>query len=338
MTTADPPASVADYVPLDDSDSPVNGHDGDDSASDVPMTTETDEENDDVDVSSPGYQPAQFEPVVVEPYNSIQKPEEDLTRKRKSSDDTSDSDNGRIAHASVKKVKLAESIKEHQDDDSPSSDWSQLPAEVWQYIFTLCPPRTLGRLLRVNRLFNVYLDPSSTIQCEQPRPLSRSAVSMSRPNAIWQSSRRRFWPNMPSPLQDHTELYMWQLSCSSSCQHCGSSMHSQEDFGDLWQCGPGKDGIAIIWPFATRSCGLCLLSKSTKVCCALPGCKTVPIGSNLMAGNRYLVIINHSERSDSCVALCFRHSGAACSLSSDCGTWPTSRYRSVDKALLVSTC
>ncbi|KAG6362976.1 hypothetical protein INS49_008071 [Diaporthe citri] len=33
---------------------------------------------------------------------------------------------------------------------------------------------------------------------------------------------------------------------------------------DPWQSGPGKDGVAIIWAFATRSCGTCLLTKSIK--------------------------------------------------------------------------
>lgn len=266
VTTVDPTASAADFVPLDDSDSPVIDHDGDDSASDVPMTTETDDE-DSVDAFSPRPQAAQLNAVVEAPYNIVQNSGEDLTKKRKSPDDVSDNDNGRNALISVKKVKMAEFTKEHQGDDKPSSDRSQLPAEVWQHIFTLCPPRTLGRLLRVNRLFNMCLNPSSTIQGKQPS-LSRNAVPILKPNSIWQLSRRRFWPSMPSPLQDKTELYMWQLSCSSSCQHCGSSMSQQEDSIDPWQSGPGKDGVAIVWPFATRSCGLCLLSKSTKVCCA----------------------------------------------------------------------
>ncbi|KAJ4424786.1 hypothetical protein N0V82_000505 [Gnomoniopsis sp. IMI 355080] len=262
VTTVDPTASAADFVPLDDSDSPVNGHDGDDSASDVPMTTETDDE-DDVDAFSPQSQVAQLNAVGEAPHNIVQKPAEDLTRKRKSPDNASDNDHGRNALESVKKVKLAEFMEEHQGDDNSSSDRSQLPAGVWQHIFTFCPPRTLGRLLRVNRLFNMCLNPSSTVHGKQPS-LFRTAVTILKPNSIWQLSRRRFWPSMPSPLQDKTELYMWQLSCSSSCQHCGSSMSEQEDSIDPWQSGPGKDGVAIIWPFATRSCGLCLLSKSTK--------------------------------------------------------------------------
>lgn len=268
VATADPTAFAADFVPLDDSDSPVNAHDGDDSASDVPMTTETDDEDDMDDSSSLRPQAAQPNAIVGTPYNIAQNPDEDLPRKRKSPDDVSDNDDGRNALESVKKVKLADSMEEHQGDGNSSSDRSRLPAEVWQYIFTFCPPRTLGRLLRVSRLFNLCLDPSSTVEGEQPASLPRTAVAALKPNSIWQFSRRRFWPSMPSPIQDKTELYMWQLSCSSSCQHCGSSMSQQEDLIDPWQSGPGKDGVAIIWPFATRSCGLCLLSKSTKVCCA----------------------------------------------------------------------
>lgn len=269
VTTADPAVSAANFLPLDDSDSPGNGLDGDDSASDVPMTAETDDE-DDVDSSAPHPQTAHLDPAAVAPKTTCQI-KEDLTRKRKSSDDASDNDHGRSALEPVKKVKLAEFKEGHPGDGNPLNDPSKLPAEIWQYIFTFCPPRTLGRLLLVNRLFNVYLDPSSTIQCEQPPPLHKTAVLISKPNSIWQSSRRRFWPSMASPLQDKTELYMWQLSCSSSCQHCGSSMSQQDDCSDPWQSGPGKDGIAVVWPFATRACGLCLLSKSTKVCCAWQG-------------------------------------------------------------------
>lgn len=55
MTTAELIASAADLVPLNDNDSPVNSHDGDDSASDVSVNTETGED-DDVDVSSTYHQ------------------------------------------------------------------------------------------------------------------------------------------------------------------------------------------------------------------------------------------------------------------------------------------
>lgn len=258
-TTTELAASAADYLPLDDSDT------SDDSASDVPMTVETDEE-DNTDTSAP-QQIAQLNQATAVSNNAVELSAA-LTKKRKSPDEEADNSTGQDALQPVKKVKLAdpESKEEHQGDGISLTDRSRLPGEVWQHIFTFCPPRTLGRLLRVGRLFNVYLDPSSTVQCERPPPLSQIAVPVLQPNSIWQASRRRFWPSIPSPLQDKTELYMWQLSCSSSCQHCGSSMPQQKHSSDPWQSGPGKDGLAIVWPFATRSCGPCLLTNSIKVC------------------------------------------------------------------------
>ncbi|KAF4947233.1 hypothetical protein FGADI_10541 [Fusarium gaditjirri] len=37
----------------------------------------------------------------------------------------------------------------------------QLPEQIWQHIFTLVPPRDLGRLLAVNKLFHAFLNPLS---------------------------------------------------------------------------------------------------------------------------------------------------------------------------------
>lgn len=194
-----------------------------------------------------------------------------LTRKRKSPSDSSDNSNRQSALETAKKVKLADpksSKEDHQGDGISLHDRYRLPGELWQHIFTFCPPRTLGQLLKVNRVFNAYLDPSSAVQCEPPPRLLKTVVSALKPNSIWQTSRRRFWPSMPSPLKGKTELYMWQLSCSTPCQHCGSSLPQQKDSSDSWQPGPGKDGIAVVWPFDTRSCGPCLLTKSEKVCSA----------------------------------------------------------------------
>lgn len=259
--TPGPAACADDFVPLDDSDS------SDDSGSDVPMTAETDDEED-ADASAPT-QTAHVNQAAAASNNTVDLRGE-LTRKRKSWDDAPNNSSGQGALEPAKKVKLAdpESKEQHQGDDSSLTDRSKLAGEVWQHIFTFCPPKTLGRLLEVNRLFNVYLDPSSQVQCERPHALSKTAVPFLYPNHIWQASRRRFWPGMASPLQDKTELYMWQLSCSSTCQHCGLTMPLQTDPSDAWQAGPGKDGIAIVWPFATRCCGSCLLTHSTKVCSA----------------------------------------------------------------------
>lgn len=256
-----PDAATADFLPLDDS-SESNGHEsinddqdeggGDDFASDVSMIAETDEEGDS-HVPTPMAEDA------------IATSQGSTSKKRKSPDVTSDT----MALEPAKKVKSDQVTTGKQNTgghEQPSSNRSVLPAEVWHHIFTFSPPRTLGRLLLVSRLFNVYLDPSSSIHCERPAPLSTSALSILKPNALWQASRRLFWPNMPTPLQGKTELDMWRLSCSTTCEHCGKQATlDQQDLADTRRPGTGKDSVVTVWPFATRSCGPCLLNKSIKV-------------------------------------------------------------------------
>lgn len=272
VADADPDASAADFLPLDDSDSSdahissTNNqtHDGAaDSDSDVSMETE------DEDVTNEP-QAAQLDATTRPPNNTSDGSGNTSKRKRKSLSGTLDSRDGTNTLGPVKKVKLEDSKGEHRGKEGALPDRSHIPAEIWNHIFTFCPPRTLGKLLFVNRLFNVYLDPSSVMQCKRPEPLFVGSLSVLEPNSIWQASRRRFWPGMPVPLKDKLELYMWQLCCSTSCQHCGfkPSVPQQTHASDPWQSGPGKDGVAIIWPFATRSCGACLVRKSTKVCSA----------------------------------------------------------------------
>ncbi|KAI0110026.1 hypothetical protein F4814DRAFT_425390 [Daldinia grandis] len=182
---------------------------------------------------------------------------QDISRKRKSQE----ADNTPHAVVSIKKVKL--------DDEGSNQtlsivtcplDKSLLPAEIWHRIFTFTPPRALGNLLCVNKLFSVYLDPSSPYQCKFPPSLSQSSSRLLKPDAIWQLSRRRFWPRMPTPLQQKTELYMWRLACGRRCQFCGepdllsaNSSHSQSNHKHQ-----------PIWPFALRSCESCLAEKTTK--------------------------------------------------------------------------
>lgn len=282
-----PDVSAADYVPLDDSNSsdsqhiPVDGHDDDDddSASDVSMAAETDDES---DVEAPPYPSAPGPrddqsnaaiPSTALPTQNIHEVGELASRKRKSSVDGPDEQNS-LDNQQVKKVKIQQPGHNSVSNGNPVSDRTTLPAEIWHHIFTFCPPRTLGKLLLVNSLFNSYLDSSSKIRRDEPRPLPAGALPLMKPNSIWQASRRRFWPTMPTPLQDKTELDMWQLSCSTSCQFCGKPAAAQQlDPSDPWQSGPGKEGVSIIWTFASRSCGTCLLSRSIKVCVV---CNLVP--------------------------------------------------------------
>lgn len=275
VTDADSNASAADFLPLDDSDTSgaqVSHNDdqashaaSDDSDSDVSMETE-DEDN--ANLSTPPPQASRVDASTSAPNDTFDVSGEAVSRKRKSLNDAPDSHDAPNTLEPVKKVKLDKAKGALQGEDEPLADRSHLPAELWSHIFTFCPPKTLGKLLLVNRLFNMYLDPSSVIQCRRPEPLSEGILAILKPNSIWQASRRRFWPGMPVPLKGMSELFMWQLCCSTSCQHCGvkSSAPQQNGAADPWQSGPGKDGVAIIWAFATRSCGACLLSKSTKVC------------------------------------------------------------------------
>jgi hypothetical protein len=145
-------------------------------------------------------------------------------------------------------------------------DRSRLPAEIWHHIFTFTPPRALGRLLQVNKVFRAYLDPSSSDNPQVLPSLSRSVALFREPEAIWQASRRLFRPGMPSPLQGLSDLDMWKLAGNPSCQFCDRKDQSPSSIQeDQWHSGPGQTGVSPIWPFAIRSCGPCLLQRSIKV-------------------------------------------------------------------------
>ncbi|KAI1407478.1 hypothetical protein F5Y13DRAFT_126315 [Hypoxylon sp. FL1857] len=159
---------------------------------------------------------------------------------------------------STKKVKLDEDYSQPTPTAACPSDKSLLPPEIWHRIFSFLPPRALGSLLRVNRLFNVYLDPSSRYQCKFPPSLSRISIPRLRPDAIWQLSRRRFWPRMPAPLQQKTELGMWRLACGKRCQICGRADLASLDSSDNERHCKSQP----IWAFAIRSCGPCLVEKT----------------------------------------------------------------------------
>ncbi|KAI0548612.1 hypothetical protein F4679DRAFT_550240 [Xylaria curta] len=158
---------------------------------------------------------------------------------------------------STKKIKL-----EDMDDYFQSSTSWQLPAEVWQHAFTFLPPKLLGRLLSVNKYFNSLLDPLSSYPCDAGLSLVTSSLSILKPEVIWQLSRRRFWPTMPTPLRGHTELQMWQLACQSGCQfHSTTNLSSISDPSNI-ECK--HISPRPIWPFSLRSCGSCLADRTTK--------------------------------------------------------------------------
>lgn len=196
-------------------------------------------------------------------------------RKRKSPDDDASPGSGEpsgfgLGHVE-KRTKLADVHAEKSSQPQPvfskplSRDRSRLPPEIWHRVFIFCPPKTLGNLIAVNKLFNVYLDPSSLFT-KVPHPSATSGVlSRLEPNAIWQASRRMFWPQLPAPLRSKTELEMWRLACSPRCQVCGKLPAQGSTSCNPRRPGPGADGVATIWAFGIRTCAACLLQCSEKV-------------------------------------------------------------------------
>ncbi|KAK4128259.1 hypothetical protein N657DRAFT_10439 [Parathielavia appendiculata] len=198
-------------------------------------------------------------------------------RKRKSPDGSAEHDESGVAGSQpvrgLKKIRLAEAHAQPGAQStstlgsSLSLDKSLLPREIWHHIFTFCPPKSLGNLLIVNRLFNLYLDPASPFRggdAPSGTPTPGAVVPMA-PNAIWQVSRRLFWPQMPAPLRSKTELEMWQLACSPRCKECGRRhTRSWASSFDPHHPGPGTEGVRVIWAFGHRLCAACLLKTSDK--------------------------------------------------------------------------
>lgn len=187
----------------------------------------------------------------------------DTSRKRKSPDS---------ADVLVSDTTVPKKVKGNGDGPQPQpssplpSDLSLLPAEVWHRIFTFTPPRTLGNLLRTSRLFNVYLNPSSTFQLSIPRATTCSQVLYLKPDTIWQASRRQFWPRMPTPLEGRTEIFMWKLACHKRCYFCNKiEVSDPGPTADKGHAGPGTEGVSVVWNFALKSCGPCLLRNTIKV-------------------------------------------------------------------------
>lgn len=197
-------------------------------------------------------------------------------RKRKSPEQSSETDETQRSQEIQKKVKLdIELVADHANrhvqpqvkDNSQGRVKSILPPEIWHHIFTFCPPKSLGNLLSVNKLFNRYLDPSS-VTSGFPVSVTKGLLSPLKPNAIWQASRRLYWPRMPAPLRSKTELDMWRLACSPVCQSCRKiDTRGHAHLSDIVRTVRGPDGIAVIWPFARCMCITCLLKTSIKACC-----------------------------------------------------------------------
>ncbi|PNY24056.1 transcriptional regulatory protein [Tolypocladium capitatum] len=171
---------------------------------------------------------------------------------------------GSSSRAAPKRAKLVKHDEKTSGGFDPQDLAHHLPAEIWHRVFTLVPPKTLGRLLTVNKLFRTYLDPSFPAEVKASFSPS-SILSPMKPDAIWRASRRAFWPHMPGPLQGKSEVDMWRLCCTRACQFCKSPDRS--DAGKTqhpWSRGPGAKGVSPVFPFFIVSCGKCLSDSIAK--------------------------------------------------------------------------
>ncbi|KAL3421324.1 hypothetical protein PVAG01_07769 [Phlyctema vagabunda] len=198
--------------------------------------------------------------------DSSTQPKTETSKKRKYS--TDNGTNGHVGDgAATKDVKRSRqddgSEKYRNPDGRLRPDRSLLPIEIWRQIFAFSPPRVLGQLMQVNRVFHAYLDPSSSSSFIVS--LSQSNGHVLKPEAIWQASRKLFRPSMPPPLVGKSELDMWRLACCASCQFCGRKRQpSHMPQMDQWHPGPGQTGVIPIWSFAIRTCGPCFEQRSSK--------------------------------------------------------------------------
>ncbi|PQE33062.1 F-box domain containing protein [Rutstroemia sp. NJR-2017a WRK4] len=238
----------------------------DDSASDVSMSADSDNEDEDTqDKVAPQSSATEQPPKEI---NGFVPPSihSEPSRKRKFTDPLENSSNGPsdpgVLEEVRKRLRPDETYSLWRSEGHLPLNRSLLPAEIWHHIFTFTPPRTLGNLLQVNKSFNQYLDPSSDSSIT---PLLKSAVPLLKPDAIWRASRRLFKHPMPVPLVGKTELDMWRLACANSCQFCGKKKPLNAPAQvDQWHPGPGENGVIPVWLFAVRSCGSCLVKNSLK--------------------------------------------------------------------------
>jgi hypothetical protein len=242
--------------------------DQDDSDSDISMSAETDDEDEEA-TRGPSIQVNHIERTKEQPLPlaTSDSPVE-TSNKRKFQEDNANIINGNNINGVGEDVrKRMKPFDDAKSLKTPDVTWRQdkslLPAEIWHNIFTFLPPRNLGLLLRVNKCFNAYLDPSSSKS--SPTPLSRSAVKLLKADTIWKTSRVIYQPGMPAPLKGKSELEMWKLACSFSCQFCGKKQQQNPQPIDQWHPGPGENGNVPIWSFGVRTCGSCLQERTSKV-------------------------------------------------------------------------
>jgi hypothetical protein len=161
-----------------------------------------------------------------------------------------------------------------QDKETYSASYTNtlsradLPASIWQRVFTYLPPQSLGQLLLVNRTFNSYLQAAEG----QQSPISVEGKVQDDahmdPEKIWIRSRRLHHRHLPRPLHGRSELDMWKLIGGRRCQFCvqKSALIFQSGQTDSAVRGSAGQPVRIFWPLAIRCCNACLWDETLTVC------------------------------------------------------------------------
>ncbi|KAI4953736.1 hypothetical protein J4E91_002584 [Alternaria rosae] len=163
----------------------------------------------------------------------------------------------RDAPLAKRKAEDAPSEREKKRKLSSAKPLAKLPPELWQHVFSFCSLADLGRLIQVNRSFLSYLTDVRSLSTSKSHP---GRLRLLKSESLWASARNAMCTKPPKPLPGFTELRMWQLAWSRRCQFC-DKVGSLSPGERVWQKGPGKEGVRVIWPFAIRACGPCLLEQ-----------------------------------------------------------------------------
>lgn len=165
-----------------------------------------------------------------------------------------------LADEQTKKRKLSAdnkfsrtSVVPSNKDISVAEALCQSPA-ILQLIFSHLPPAMLCRCLRVCKQFNHLL---TGARAPHGRQKDKSAARIVDSEAIWIQSRKTYFPQLPRPLRNRTELQMLQLVGGQACQFCRRPPVPLSA-PSIFNNGPGTKGVRVLFPFGVRTCGSCI--------------------------------------------------------------------------------
>lgn len=140
-----------------------------------------------------------------------------------------------------------------------------LPVELWQQVFMLLHPFDLAKCSQVDRIFHRILTTTEAAPLPAGNKKNAPRIRVFDSDTVWAQARRRYYPALPKPLPGHTELQMFKLISSRTCESCGKKATDSAPATSHLDCGPGPNGVRPIWALARALCGVCLRNLSLTV-------------------------------------------------------------------------